>query len=322
MGRNKRFAHSRERQGLVLLMFVLTLVALVLPTANSVSGVEEPALLSIEQRQLDTPSAYLAVPSAAPPAIRLDWTDCIRISSNWSCSTYWTPMGTPVTCKHPSGTRTPVVYSNGVFSFYRYKGGDPPFVVESTVTFGLPGDVPLCGDWDGNGTDTVGVLRGRQLLLRNANSAGNPDLTLTLQRDYTWVHVGDWDGDGKDGFLGRRYTADGSTFDVINSYSGQILVVSHSFHMGDWADRVFTVDDNPYNRDSIASVRSAIGCHPSCTIYLYYSPRIDQTVPEFAFRQNSLEFGHWYFQGSFTSSWPRAYGDQPSYIAVHQRGLA
>ncbi|MEU4690822.1 glycoside hydrolase family 9 protein [Actinoplanes sp. NPDC023714] len=72
----------------------------------------------------------------------------------------------------------------------------PGFVV------GASGDVPLAGDWDGDGVDGIGFWRPstRQFWLRNALSAGSPDHFYTA----AWATtsdvplVGDWDGDGDD----------------------------------------------------------------------------------------------------------------------------
>ena len=46
----------------------------------------------------------------------------------------------------------------------------------SRVPFGEKGDVPVVGDWDGNGTATVGVFRAPEatFYLRNATRAARP----------------------------------------------------------------------------------------------------------------------------------------------------
>ena len=47
-----------------------------------------------------------------------------------------------------------------------------------SYTFGNPGDVPLAGDWDGNGFDGPGLYRSRRWYLRNSNSTGPPDIFI------------------------------------------------------------------------------------------------------------------------------------------------
>jgi peptidoglycan/xylan/chitin deacetylase (PgdA/CDA1 family) len=62
--------------------------------------------------------------------------------------------------------------------------------------FGGPGDVPISGDWNGDGTITPGVVRGSVWYLRNSMSAGPPDITFVYGRAADAVVVGDWDGNG------------------------------------------------------------------------------------------------------------------------------
>lgn len=65
-----------------------------------------------------------------------------------------------------------------------------------------PGDVPVVGDWDGNGTTTVGIARRNgthwEWLLRNSNTGGAADDDF-IYAGYTSTDrpvVGDWDGNG------------------------------------------------------------------------------------------------------------------------------
>jgi hypothetical protein len=44
----------------------------------------------------------------------------------------------------------------------------------------LPGDKPVTGDWDGNGTDTIGVFRNGIFLLRNSNTNGFAEIVFGL----------------------------------------------------------------------------------------------------------------------------------------------
>ena len=48
------------------------------------------------------------------------------------------------------------------------------------VGFGDPGDIPIVGDWNGDGIDTIGVVRGNTWYLRNSNTTGVADVTFTF----------------------------------------------------------------------------------------------------------------------------------------------
>lgn len=82
----------------------------------------------------------------------------------------------------------------------------------STLFFyGVAGDIPITGDWDGNGSDTIGVVRTtvdpvvgaptdryRNYYLRNANSGGASTITRWGSWPGRYPVVGDWNGDGQD----------------------------------------------------------------------------------------------------------------------------
>ncbi|MFL6260853.1 MAG: beta strand repeat-containing protein [Thermoanaerobaculia bacterium] len=60
--------------------------------------------------------------------------------------------------------------------------------------YGQAGDVPLWGDWDGNGTATPGVWRNGTFYLRNSLSSGAADITVNLGGAGDQPVVGDWTG--------------------------------------------------------------------------------------------------------------------------------
>src|SRR5262249_24029876 len=71
--------------------------------------------------------------------------------------------------------------------------------------YGAPGWIPVVGDWDGDGVDTVGVVdpsgqfgqAPATWYLKNSNSPGAPDLAPFAYGASGWIPVvGDWDGDG------------------------------------------------------------------------------------------------------------------------------
>jgi hypothetical protein len=107
--------------------------------------------------------------------------------------------------------------------------------------YGVSGDDPVAGDWDGDGDDTIGVYRPSALnfYLRNSNTTGSADVILGYGATGDIPVVGDWDGDGDDtigvyrpsalNFYLRNSNTTGSA-DVILGYgaTGDIPVV------GDW----------------------------------------------------------------------------------------
>jgi hypothetical protein len=64
--------------------------------------------------------------------------------------------------------------------------------------FGIAGDVPLAGDWDGDGIDTVGVYRpgDGNVYLRNSNTTGFAEIQFFAGPGQPVV--GDWEGNGVD----------------------------------------------------------------------------------------------------------------------------
>ncbi len=92
------------------------------------------------------------------------------------------------------------IYRQGVFHLRPARLADAdgnPVGAEITVEFGLPGDLPVVGDWDGDGIDTIGVYRHGQFLLRNSNRSGPADIVINFGEAGDLPLAGDWDGDGQ-----------------------------------------------------------------------------------------------------------------------------
>lgn len=72
-------------------------------------------------------------------------------------------------------------------------------IAEWTTRRGDPGDVPLSCDWNGNGTDTVGVFRaGRFFLFDSNDTAAAPVADFWFGNSGDTPLCGDWNGDGRD----------------------------------------------------------------------------------------------------------------------------
>ena len=83
------------------------------------------------------------------------------------------------------------------------------------INYGLGGDYPVVGDWDGNGTDTFGVYRDGTFLLRNSNTLGFANITVAFGSPGDQPIAGDWNNDGVD-TIGVYRSATG-TFLLRNS---------------------------------------------------------------------------------------------------------
>lgn len=97
--------------------------------------------------------------------------------------------------------------------------------------FGAPGDVPLLGDWNGDGVATPGVKRGNLYLLRNSLSAGPADFSFTFGEPGDWPIVGDWNGDGTDTVGVQR----GNQFLLASANAAPAVTAQFAF--GDPGDR-------------------------------------------------------------------------------------
>ena len=87
-----------------------------------------------------------------------------------------TPTSTPVV----TPTNTPVGSADrdttGVFrpsnGLLYLKNSNASGFADVALNYGLPGDYPVVGDWDGNGTITIGIYRNGTFYLRNSNTLG------------------------------------------------------------------------------------------------------------------------------------------------------
>jgi surface antigen len=76
----------------------------------------------------------------------------------------------------------------------------PPLADALQLRFGATGDLPVVGDWDGDGDDTVGTFRDGTWILARANDPDGdvPVRTVRFGNPGDVPVVGDWDGDGRD----------------------------------------------------------------------------------------------------------------------------
>jgi hypothetical protein len=69
---------------------------------------------------------------------------------------------------------------------------------DAALNYGLPGDYPVVGDWDGDGDVTIGIYRNGTFYLKNSNEIGFADNVFPFGQPGDQPIAGDWDGDGDD----------------------------------------------------------------------------------------------------------------------------
>ncbi|WP_251839320.1 amidase family protein [Oceanitalea stevensii] len=112
-------------------------------------------------------------------------------------------------------------------------------------------DEVLIGDWDGDGTDTITLRRGREFHVSDAQRGGDADRTFTYGRAGDVVLVGDWDGDGIDTLAVRR----GNEYHLKNTISGGAADVVVRYGKAD--DAVVVGDWDGRRGDTLAVRRGA-----------------------------------------------------------------
>jgi hypothetical protein len=107
-------------------------------------------------------------------------------------------------------------------------------VADAVYTFGLPGQTPLMGDWDGDGVKSPGVYDRAtgQFLLRNSNTGGGADIAFTFGLGGAgWLPiVGDWNGDGIDTV--GLYVPSTSVFYLRNTNTSGYADIAFSYGVG------------------------------------------------------------------------------------------
>ena len=83
--------------------------------------------------------------------------------------------------------------------------------------YGDVGDVPIVGDWDGDGIDNSGIRRGNKFYLDTDPSTGGAEIFITFGNTTDDIPVaGDWDGDGVDTV--GVYRPSTATWHLLNSH--------------------------------------------------------------------------------------------------------
>ena len=141
--------------------------------------------------------------------------------------------------------------------------------------FGVATDIPIFGDWNGDGTATPGVYRDGNWFLTNSLPGGEADIHFYYGgRPGDFPLVGDWDGDGTDTVGVVR----GGTWHLVNEFRGGAADISFTYGrvaprgddvplVGDWdGDGTDTVG---IVREGTRHLRNANAGGPGDDVFLY-----------------------------------------------------
>ncbi|MBT8201746.1 MAG: CHRD domain-containing protein [Acidimicrobiia bacterium] len=128
---------------------------------------------------------------------------------------------------------------------------------DESFFFGVPGDVPFLGDWDGDGIDTPGLYRPSDgfAYVINRRETGPADASWFMGIPGDVPIVGDWDGDGID------------TFSVYRPTEGKVYISNlnetgparFDYYFGVPGDKPFAIDFDADGTSEVALHRESTG---------------------------------------------------------------
>ncbi len=139
---------------------------------------------------------------------------------------------------------------------YLLRNANSAGIPEVVFTHGSRGDLPVAGDWNGDGTDTIGYYRRGTFYLRNSNSSGGADISFAFGNSEGDLPIaGDWNEDRRD-TIGVYRPSNGSFYLKDTNASG---VADYSFAYGNNEDLPVAGDWNNSGTDTIGLYRPSTG---------------------------------------------------------------
>lgn len=188
------------------------------------------------------------------------------------------------------------VYSNGVFYL---RNSNTSGYADMTVAYGSAGMLPVTGDWNGDGVDTIGVYNTALgvFMLRDSNTSGPANYTFVLGNPGDTPVAGRWDSSmGHDG-AGVFRPSNGLLYlrkTLTTGYADYTMV------LGNPGDRGITGDWDGNGYDSIGVYRPSNGM-----FYLSNAMAGTTGTPAVVFSDYNFVFGSPSgrpFAGDFTGS--------------------
>jgi hypothetical protein len=132
-----------------------------------------------------------------------------------------------------------------------------PIGSDDSFYYGVPADIPMMCDWNGDGVDTPGLYRAANgyMYLRNTNDFGTADLEFFYGNPSDQPVCGDWNGDGTD-TVGIYRPAEAKFY---LSNANALGVADIEFFFGTYGDVPFAGDWDGDGVDTVGMYRPANG---------------------------------------------------------------
>ena len=157
------------------------------------------------------------------------------------------------------------IYRTSISTWYLDTNNDG--IINRTIHFGIPGDIPVAGDWNGDGSTDAGIFRpATGYWYFDYNLDGMVDTSFRYGGSGDQIITGDWLGTGKNGIAIFRPATGYWYFDY--NLDG---IVDTSFRYGGSGDQTITGDWLGTGKDGIAIFRPATG-------YWYFDYNLDGIV--------------------------------------------
>ncbi|MGI9647894.1 MAG: malectin domain-containing carbohydrate-binding protein, partial [Acidimicrobiia bacterium] len=127
---------------------------------------------------------------------------------------------------------------------------------ETFFFFGVAGDIPVAGDWNGDGCDTLGIYRNGEVFLRNSLSTGVAHVQFFFGVPGDRPFAGDWDGDGID-TIGIYRNSSGQIFYTNENPAGPVASTANDFFYGVPSDEFVPGDWDGDGDDTVGIYRPA-----------------------------------------------------------------
>ena len=114
--------------------------------------------------------------------------------------------------------------------------------------------MPVAGDWNGNGTETVGIFRPSEarVYLRNTNTQGVGDVSYEFGEAGDIPIAGDWDGNGIDSIALWRPSTNQVFFDDTHDGVPEFVF---NYSGAEPADRIVAGDWDDDGKDTVGVYR-------------------------------------------------------------------